>query len=230
MLIQGSMNFERMHNLGIIYILLPALKVIYKDEEKLKEVVKGHLEFYNCHPYMSSFVLGTVIKLEEKRQRGELPNGNFISGVKTGMMGPLAAMGDLFFWRTLRPIAAVIAVTFALNGYLYAPLVFLVLYNIPHIYIRVAGVFLGYKEDVKIIKKIQSFNVNNIVKVFGTIGIFFSAVLFANILDWDIVTISTIFYFAILFFALFLLKRGIKVLNIFAIFMVITFIFQLIKG
>jgi PTS system mannose-specific IID component len=230
MLIQGSMNFERMHNLGIIYILLPALKVIYKDEEKLKEVVKGHLEFYNCHPYMSSFVLGTVIKLEEKRQRGELPNGNFISQVKTGMMGPLAAMGDLFFWRTLRPIAAVIAVTFALNGYLYAPLVFLVLYNIPHICIRVAGVFLGYKEDVKIIKKIQSFNVNNIVKVFGAIGIFFSAVLFANILHWDIVTIPNIYYFAILFFALFLLKRGIKVLNIFAIFMVITFIFQLIKG
>lgn len=230
MFIQGSMNFERMHNLGIVYILLPALKAIYKDEEKLKEVLKGHLEFYNCHPYMSSFVLGTVIKLEEKRQRGELPNPKFISQVKTGMMGPLAAMGDLFFWRTLRPMAAVIAVTFALNGYLYAPLIFLVLYNIPHIYIRIVGVFLGYKEDIKIINKVQSFNVNNIVKAFGAVGIFFSAVLFASIINWDIITISAFYYFAVLLFALFFLRRGIKVLNVFAIFMVITFIFQIIKG
>ena len=226
--IQSSMNFERMHNIGIAYILLPTLKVLYKnDEEKLKDSLKRHLEFYNCQPYMSSFILGVTLKLEEKLAHGEIDNPQMITQIKSGMMGPFAAMGDSLFWKTLRPLIAVIAVTFALQGYSYAPLVFLTLYNLPHLAIRFFGLKFGYKEDIKIIKRVQAFDISKMINFLGIIGLLFTGILLNNLAFWEISNLIPISQLVILSTSIMALKKGLKPLPILILIMGAAFIVKL---
>lgn len=226
-LIQSSMNFERMHNIGVAYILLPIFKKIHKnDQEKLKASLKRHLEFYNCHPYMSSFVLGVIIKLEEKLAKEELQDPQIISQVKSTMMGTFGALGDSLFWKTLRPLAAVISLCFAVQGFIYAPLIFLLLYNIPHLTLRIAGLYLGYKEDVKVIKRVQSFDINSFVNILAIIGILFSGILFQNLIRWEKGEISSSMQILILIGSIIALKKRIRPLTILATTMVVAFIIK----
>jgi PTS system mannose-specific IID component len=59
-------------------------------------------------------------------------------------MGPLAGIGDSLFWGVLRVIAAGIAVSLAESGNLLAPIIFLLLFNIPVQLVRWYGGQLGY--------------------------------------------------------------------------------------
>lgn len=65
-------------------------------------------------------------------------------------MGPLAGIGDSIFWGVLRVIAAGIAVGLGMSGNILAPVVFLLLFNVPSILIRYYGTFLGYKTGFRI--------------------------------------------------------------------------------
>lgn len=222
--IQASMNFERMHNIGFAFIMVPVLRLIYKDEEKLKLALKRHLEFYNCHPYMSSFILGVTLRLEEKYSKEEIDNPQLISQVKNSMMGPFAAMGDMLFWRTLRPLVAVISVTFAVKGYYYAPIIYLVVYNIPHLIIRFVGVYLGYNHDIRVIKKVQSFDFNRLTTILGIIALGFTGILFKSIVTWEMNNLSPLSQLAILVFSIIALRKGVKPLHILLLFMLVVYL------
>lgn len=54
-----------------------------------------------------------------------------ISAIKTSLMGPLSGLGDSIFWGVLRVIAAGIGVSLANQGNPFAPIVFLLVFNIP---------------------------------------------------------------------------------------------------
>lgn len=71
------------------------------------------------------------------------------------VMGPYAAMGDAFFWGGIRPLAIAVALLFAVQGFLWAPLVFLVLFNVPHLWVRISGLLRGYQGGLAIIEKIR---------------------------------------------------------------------------
>ena len=78
---------------------------------------------------------------------------NSINAVKSSLMGPLAGIGDSIFWGVLRVIAAGIAVGLGASGNILAPLVFLVLFNVPSILIKYYGTFFGYKLGSEYIQK-----------------------------------------------------------------------------
>ena len=102
--LQGTWNFERMQNGGWAYSMIPAIKALYKDKDSQSQALKRHLEFYNTHPYVSAPVLGVTLAMEEERANGTPIDDAAINGVKVGMMGPLAGVGDPVFWFTIRPI------------------------------------------------------------------------------------------------------------------------------
>ena len=102
---QGSWNMERMQALGYCFGMVPILKRLYEGEE-LKQAIKRHLEFYNTQPFVTAPIIGITAAMEEQRANGkDIPDG-VINGIKVGMMGPLAGVGDPIFWGTLRPITA----------------------------------------------------------------------------------------------------------------------------
>lgn len=104
--LQGSWNYERMQNGGYAYAMIPAIKKLYKNKDDQAAALKRHLEFFNTHPYLASPIIGVTLALEEDKANGAAVDDVAISGVKVGMMGPLAGVGDPVFWYTARPIIA----------------------------------------------------------------------------------------------------------------------------
>ena len=139
--LQGSWNYERMQNGGWAFSMIPAIKKLYPKTEDQIAALKRHLEFYNTHPYVSAPVIGVTLALEEGRANGEPIDDVAIQGVKVGMMGPLAGVGDPVFWFTVRPILGALGASLALGGSILGPILFFVLWNV----IRLA--FLWYTQE-----------------------------------------------------------------------------------
>ncbi|WP_048588163.1 PTS system mannose/fructose/sorbose family transporter subunit IID [Lactobacillus jensenii] len=141
MLLQGSWNYERMQNGGWCYSLIPALRKLYPNKEDQKAALQRHLVFFNTHPYLASPILGVTLALEEEKANGKEIEDQAIQGVKVGMMGPLAGVGDPVFWYTVRPIVGSLGASLAAQGNILGPILFFIVWNL----IRIA--FLWYSQE-----------------------------------------------------------------------------------
>ncbi|ADK68227.1 PTS system IID component, Man family (TC 4.A.6) [Olsenella uli DSM 7084] len=170
--LQGSWNYERMQNGGWCYSMIPAIKELYKDPEDQKEALKRHLEFYNTHPYVSAPVIGVTLAMEEERANGAPIDDVAIQGVKVGMMGPLAGVGDPVFWFTVRPILGALGASLALGGSIVGPILFFVLWNV----IRLAFLWytqeFGYKVGTSITKDLSGGLLGKITEGASILGMF----------------------------------------------------------
>jgi len=176
-LIQSSWSFERMQSLGFFYSIVPAIRAIHKTEDKFKEACRRHLEFFNTNPYMAPAIIGATIRLEE-----DGASDDDIKGLKSALMGAYGALGDSLFWSSLRPLAAVSAVIFALLGFVWAPVVFLVIFNLPHIFIRGYGMIMGYKMGIGIVNTIMLLDIPGKVQSIKRGILFLSGFLFSVLL------------------------------------------------
>jgi mannose/fructose/N-acetylgalactosamine-specific phosphotransferase system component IID len=95
-----------------------------------------------------------VLKLEEQRAAGEESQVS-VSDFKEMVAAPYAAIGDALFWGGLRPLAAGVALFFAAKGILWAPLVFLLLYNAVPCWFRTTGFVRGYRQGVNSVEFLQ---------------------------------------------------------------------------
>jgi PTS system mannose-specific IID component len=152
-LLQSSWNFEKLQNLGFFYLILPGLRSIYGDEIPA-EVRQRHSAYFNTHPYFAPLVAGTTLRLETSRFVGEESEVD-CDTYKNMVMAPFAAMGDALFWGGVRPLAALVGLLIASQGSLWAPVVFLVLFNLPHLFFRGSGLLLGYTQELKAIETVQ---------------------------------------------------------------------------
>lgn len=107
----GCFNYERQMSTGYAWTMMPALRELYKDNpEEMKAAVKRHLEFYNCATTPSPFIIGISCAMEEQNASAEPGeyDPSSITSVKAALMGPLAGIGDSFFWGTFRVIVPVL--------------------------------------------------------------------------------------------------------------------------
>ena len=146
--LQGSWNYERMQNGGWAFSIIPAIKKLYKTEEERSAALKRHLEFFNTHPYVASPVIGVTLALEEERANGAEVDDAAIQGVKVGMMGPLAGVGDPVFWFTVRPILGALGASLAMTGNILGPILFFVLWNVIRWGFMWYTQEFGYTEDL----------------------------------------------------------------------------------
>lgn len=170
--LQGSWNYERMQNGGWCYSMIPAIKKLYTTQEDRAAALKRHMEFYNTHPYVSAPVMGVTLALEEDRANGAPVEDAAIQGVKVGMMGPLAGVGDPVFWFTLRPIIGALGASLALGGSIVGPLLFFFAWNI----IRIAFLWytqeFGYKVGTSITKDLSGGLMGKITEGASILGMF----------------------------------------------------------
>ena len=173
----GSWNYERMQNLGWAYSLIPAIKRLYTKKEDQAAALERHLEFFNTHPYVAAPILGVTLALEEEKANGASIDDAAIQGVKIGMMGPLAGIGDPVFWFTVRPILGALGASLAASGNIIGPLLFFVLWNA----IRMAFLWytqeLGYKAGSEITKDMSGGILQDITKGASILGMFIIGVL-----------------------------------------------------
>ena len=175
--LQGSWNYERMQNLGWAYSLIPAIKKLYTTKEDQAAALERHLEFFNTHPYVAAPIMGVTLALEEERANGVEIDDAAIQGVKIGMMGPLAGIGDPVFWFTVRPILGALGASLAASGNLVGPLLFFFGWNA----IRMAFLWytqeFGYKAGSEITKDMSGGILKDITKGASILGMFILAVL-----------------------------------------------------
>lgn len=170
--LQGSWNYERMQNGGWCYSMVPAIKKLYSKKEDQVSALKRHMEFYNTHPYVSAPVIGVTLALEEDRANGAKVEDAAIQGVKVGMMGPLAGVGDPVFWFTLRPILGALGASLALGGSILGPLLFFFGWNIIRMLFLWYTQEFGYKVGTSITKDLSGGLMGKITEGASILGMF----------------------------------------------------------
>lgn len=150
-----SWNYERQMNLAYCYAMIPILKKSYKSKEAMATALKRHLEFFNTTPHIVTLILGINAAMEEENANDPNFDVSTIDNIKTSLMGPLAGIGDSFFWGTLRLIATGVGTSLALQGNILGPILFILIFNIPHLLFRYFATSWGYKLGTGFLKKIQ---------------------------------------------------------------------------
>ena len=151
----GSFNFERMQAIGFCVAMMPILKRVYGDNpDELKASLKRHLEFFNTQPFVAAAIMGIIGAMEEKRANGAEISPATLSGVKVGLIGPLAGVGDPIFWGTVRPVLAALGAGIALTGSILGPLIFFIGFNIIRLATHWYGVQYGYDKGTELVENI----------------------------------------------------------------------------
>ncbi|MBL4952331.1 PTS mannose transporter subunit IID [Neobacillus sp. YIM B02564] len=171
--LQGSWNFERMQALGFAFGMTPAIRRLYpKGSEERKQAMKRHNEFFNTHPFMAAPIVGVTLAMEEERANGAEIDDAAINGIKVGLMGPLAGVGDPIFWGTLRPVFAALGASIALSGSILGPLLFFILFNAVRLGMRWWGVSYGYRKGSDIVSDMAGNVLQKLTEGASILGLF----------------------------------------------------------
>ncbi len=177
----STYNWERMQGLGFAHSMTPIIRKLYKTKEEISGALKRHLVFFNTQPDAGGVIHGIIIAMEEERAAGADISDDAINAVKTGLMGPMAGIGDTLQQGILIPIALSIGISIALGGNIaeaasgsvLGPIVFAVLTAIG---IWGGGWFLwwqGYKQGRTAVTNIlRSGTLNRVITGAGVLGNF----------------------------------------------------------
>ncbi|WP_164706806.1 PTS system mannose/fructose/sorbose family transporter subunit IID [Intestinibacillus sp. Marseille-P6563] len=115
--VQTCYNYERMMGMACAHTFLPVVKYLYpNNKEKQIDLMTREMEFFNVHPEFGSCILGLAISLEEEKAMGkDIPN-EFITNIKTSLMGPLAGVGDTIWQGVLIPILLALCIDITRSG------------------------------------------------------------------------------------------------------------------
>ncbi len=147
-MIQGSWNYRTMLGGGFAFSMLPALKVLYReDPDGFGRALQRHSEHFNAHPYLANLALGAAMRMEAE---GKDPEE--IRRFKLAVKGPLGSLGDALVWVGWRPAVVLASLVLALSGASPGASVvfFLSLYNLGHLLMRIWGFRLGWERGSQV--------------------------------------------------------------------------------
>ncbi len=170
--IQASFNYRGMQNLGFAFSILPLARALKGNKKRIAALLARHLQLFNTHPYLAAPIIGSVVHVE--KNNADQAGGPLAVNLKNALTCPYAALGDSFFWGSLKPMAAVFSVLLALHGSLLAPLALLLTYNPAHLWIRGMGFVEGYrcgKEGVDFIRRLELPKLTGRIKWLSLLGL-----------------------------------------------------------
>ena len=169
----GSFNFERMQSMGFCVSMIPVIKRFYSNKDDQAAALKRHLEFFNTQPWVASPIIGVTAAMEQERANGAKDiDDAAISGVKVGLMGPLAGVGDPIFWGTLRPVLAALGAGLAISGNLLGPLLFFIGINLCRSLTRWYGFKYGYEKGTEIVNDMGGGRLQKLTQAASILGLF----------------------------------------------------------
>lgn len=125
-----SNSYERLQSLVFCASMIPAIKKLYSDDkEAQKEALKRHLNFFNTEGTIGSSIQGIAIVMEEEKANGAAISDTAITSIKTGLMGPLAGIGDSIIWAGIMPLIISIFIPMSKSGNIFGGIAPLVLYT-----------------------------------------------------------------------------------------------------
>ena len=171
-----SNSYERLQSLSFAACISPILKKLYKDSEQLSTALKRHLTFFNTEGIWGSIIPGVVISMEEEKAQGAEITDEMITGLKTGMMGPLAGIGDTVDWGTIRPIVVGLFLPLASAG--IGPFIICsTISTVISYYLWNFGYSFGKRSILQVLKNGK---INQFITAAGVLGMFMMGVLSAQ--------------------------------------------------
>lgn len=143
-LVQGSWNYHTMLGTGFAFAMLPGLRRIFDDDaEALDASVRRHLDHFNAHPYLANLALGAALRLE-----ADGTDDQIVRRFKVAVRGPLGGLGDSLVWAAWLPTVSMAALALWWLGQPVWVVVglFLVVYNVGHLTLRVWGFRSGLRD------------------------------------------------------------------------------------
>ncbi|WP_066504120.1 PTS system mannose/fructose/sorbose family transporter subunit IID [Abyssisolibacter fermentans] len=149
-----AQNFERMMGLAFTHMMVPILKLLYKDPEEYQKALVRHMQFFNTEPNLGSIIPGITIALEEQRANGQPISEDLIVSTKNALMGPFAGLGDSIIIGTYMPILLSIALGLSDGGSPLGAIFYIVVWLGSMIAMRYWLFMKGYKLGIGAAKSI----------------------------------------------------------------------------
>ncbi len=180
----ANYNYERLQGTGFAHAMTPIIKRLYKTEDEIRSALKRHLVFFNTEPNFGNIVHGTVIAMEEERANGAPIDDDAINSVKSGLMGPLAGIGDTLSQSTITPILLALGIgiaggsatgtavpTLSGTGNLLGPIIYTVLVAIVIVAIGYTAWMQGYRRGRSLVTDIlRSGTIDRVLVGAGVLG------------------------------------------------------------
>ena len=110
---QANYNYERLQGTGFAHAMTPIIRRLYTTQDEISAALQRHLVFFNTEPNFGNVVHGAVIAMEEQRANGAPIDDDSINAVKSGLMGPLAGIGDSISQGAITPILLALGIGLA---------------------------------------------------------------------------------------------------------------------
>lgn len=147
--VQASWNYELLLGTGIGFCLEPALRHLPggRHGDSYRAAMARESAYFNAHPYLTAVAVGSLARAELERA----PAGQ-IERFRTALCGPLGSVGDRLVWAGWLPFCSLLALAaFGLGaGPLTVLMIFLGLYNVGHIGLRVWGLRVGWTHGMRV--------------------------------------------------------------------------------
>lgn len=121
---------EHMQTFGYLWSMLPVVDELYDKEEDKVEALRTYTTFFNTEPQIGTMVVSLTVGLEEARANGDPMDAETINGIRAGLMGPLAGLGDSIIVGTFIPILLGIALGLSTGGNPLGPIFYMVAWNV----------------------------------------------------------------------------------------------------
>ena len=179
-LCEVSHCYDRMQSLSFCASFQSALRKLYPNDDEYKEALLRNLQFFNTEGTMGSVIHGITLSLEEEKSSGQEISGDMIIALKTGLMGPMAGIGDTLIWGTLKPVCLALATTLALSNNLIGAF-FVLLFPISSYFIGLYMCKLGYSLGRTAVSTlVQSGLMNKIIDSCSILGLMMMGALSAS--------------------------------------------------
>lgn len=176
-------NYERLQGTGFCFAMDPIISELYKDDpEGKKEALMRHTAFFNSEVRTGSAIVGLTAAMEERIANGEKELADdALPSIKYGLMGPLAGIGDTFVQAILSPLLLSFGIGLAIEGNVFGPIMYFVLFLVLLYAMGRYSFNLGYKKgDETIMQLIESGKINKIIAGAGIMGCTVMGALVAN--------------------------------------------------
>lgn len=176
---QLGWNYERMQGSGYLYTILPQLRKLYGDDTpELKSMMKTHAQFFNTSNFLNTIVTGIDMAIEEEEG---IAAQDTVAGIKVGLMGPFAAIGDSIFGALLPTIFGALAANMAVNGNPIGAFIWMAV-NFAVMLFRWKQIEVAYKEGVSLVTTMQN-KLSTITDAATLLGVFMVGALVATMIN-----------------------------------------------
>jgi PTS system mannose-specific IID component len=180
-------SFERYLAPSLLYGMMPILKKLYKDEEKLKEAYRRQLLFFNTQlTWGGGVITGLMSSMEQERARQEYNNeeitmtDDLMYNTKAGLMGALAGIGDAIDSGTIQYIFIAIAVPWAQEGSAIGALFPFIGFALYQFAIGLFFAKQGFSMGRNATSLMESAGIKTMIDLLSILGLFMMGVLAGN--------------------------------------------------